>query len=487
MKKIIILLSLRGERAKGIGVLLLCLMAFAKTASAQQPFSEKPNFVIIFTDDQGYGDLSSYGHPTFITPNLDRMAAEGQKWTSFYVAASVCTPSRAAIMTGRLPVRSGMASNVNRVLHPFSSNGLPQSEITIATQLKKANYATAAIGKWHLGHKEQYLPTSHGFDYYYGIPYSNDMDITVDLNEVGGYWGLWKNEARKKIETFDVPILRNTEVIERPADQHTITKRFTDEAIKFIKEKKEDPFFVYLAYNLPHVPLFASEEFEGSSQGGLYGDVIEEIDFNVGRVLETLKEEGLAENTIVVFTSDNGPWLAMEQEAGSAGLLRNGKGSTWEGGMREPGIFWSPGNIKPGIVTDLGTTMDLFTTFSKLAGVEIPKDRQIDGNDLSPVLFEGKPSPTEAVYYYRGDQLFAVRVGSFKAHYITQAPYGNDREQHNPPLLYNLDIDPSEKYNIADKHPDVLAKIQKVVDEHNANMVKGEDQLKDLDRNPFGQ
>jgi len=467
-----------------LALFIAILLGGTITISAQ--IKDKPNFVIIFADDMGYGDLSSYGHPTIKTPNLDKMAMEGQKWTNFYVGSSVCTPSRAAIMTGRLPVRNGMTSKVHRVLQPWSTNGLPQSEITIAEQLKKGGYGTAAFGKWHLGDKEEYLPVNNGFDYWYGVPYSNDMDITLEMNEPQDYWNFWKSEERKEISSFNIPLMRNTEIIERPANQHTITKRYTNEAIEYIKEHKENPFFIYLAYNLPHVPLFASEEFEGKSKRGLYGDVVEEIDHNVGRVMEALKEQGIAENTIVVFTSDNGPWLVMDEEGGSAGLLRDGKGSTWEGGMREPGIFWSPGNIKPGIVTELGSTMDLFTTFSKLAGVELPDDRVLDGEDLSSTLFEGKASPRETMFYYRGDELYAVRYGSYKAHYVTQSAYAEDREAHETPLLYNVDVDPSEKYEISAKHPEVITAINKIVEEHNKNLVKGPDMLKDWDYNPFG-
>ncbi len=449
----------------------------------QNKLSKTPNIVILFTDDLGYGDLSVYGHPTIHTANLDRMAAEGQKWTNFYVGASVCTPSRAALLTGRLPIRNGMeGAPPNRVLFPDSQRGLPQSEVTIAEQLKKAGYATACVGKWHLGHKEEYLPTSHGFDYYYGIPYSNDMDnvALANIKNYQDYWDFWSSAPeRKDINTFNVPIMRNTEVIERPADQHTITKRYTEESIRFMKENKNKPFFVYLAYNLPHVPLFASKEFEGKSKRGLYGDTVEEIDWSAGQIMDWLKAEGLAENTIVVFTSDNGPWLPMGLEGGSAGLLRDGKGTTWEGGMREPCIFWSPGNIKPAIISGIGTTMDLFTTFSQLAGVPVPTDRIVDGVDLSPVLFKGQESPRQDMFYYRGMELYAVRVGSYKAHLITESGYSQpDKTVHNPPLLYNLDEDPSEQYEISAKHPEIIEQIMQVVKEHKAKLVVGEDQLK---------
>ncbi len=463
-------------KTKYSGILLFTLFQLLITPNlmAQKSAKRQPNFVIIFADDLGYGDLSTYGNPTIHTPNLDRMAHEGQKWTNFYVAASVCTPSRAALLTGRLTVRSGMSSNTTRVLFPNSKNGLPASEVTLAEQLKKAGYSTACIGKWHLGHKEQYLPTNNGFDYYYGIPYSNDMDKVEGLP----YWEYWQqsNDAIKT-EHFNVPLLRNTEIIERPANQHTITKRYTEEAISFIKENK--PFFVYLAHNLPHIPLFVSKEFEGKSKRGLYGDVVEEIDHGVGEILKALKEEGLDDNTIVVFTSDNGPWLPFKNNGGSAGLLKAGKGTTWEGGMREPAIFWGPGLIKPGLVSDLGSTMDLFTTFSSLAGVEIPNDRIIDGKDLSQTLLNREASPRKSILFYRGTELYAARIGDFKAHYITQGAYGEfgERKEHNPPLLYNLSHDASEKFDIAKQHPDVIKQINTLVDSHKSNLVKGKDQL----------
>lgn len=455
--------------------LFSCADKSSKTISSAE--EKKPlNFIIIFADDLGYGDLSCYGNPTIKTPNLDRMAHEGQKWTNFYAGASVCTPSRAALLTGRLPVRSGMASNEQRVLFPDSKNGLPASEITLAEQLKTVGYKTAAIGKWHLGHKEQYLPTNNGFDYYFGIPYSNDMD-RIQGEAYNDYWNRPNDSI--KTEHFNVPLFRNTEIIERPANQHTITTRYSDEAVSYIKQNRDKPFFVYLAHNLPHIPLFVSDTFKGKSERGLYGDVLEEIDNGVGKILKTLKEEGLSENTIVVFTSDNGPWLPYKLNGGSAGLLRAGKGSTWEGGMREPGIFWGPGTIKPGLVTDIGSTMDLFTTFSKMAGVEIPDDRIVDGLDLSGTLFRQEPSPRNNMFYYRGTEIYAVRSGDFKAHFITQGVYGQfgEREEHNPPILYNISQDPSEQFDIAVEHPEVLQQINELVKAHQAKMVMGEDQL----------
>lgn len=443
---------------------------------------EKLNFIIIFADDLGYGDLSIFGNPSVLTPNLDRMAMEGQKWTNFYVGASVCTPSRAALLTGRLPIRSGMMSTQYRVLYPYSKNGLPESEITIADQMKKAGYVTGMVGKWHLGSKEQYLPTNNGFDSYFGIPYSNDMDLTRKLTSPRGYWELWTklyNELR--IQDFNVPILRDTKIIEQPANQHNLSERYTNESISFIKKNKDNPFFLYLAHNFPHVPLFTNEKFRGTSKRGLYGDVVEEMDYQIGRILNTLKEEGLDKNTIVVFTSDNGPWLPTEISGGTAGLLKDGKGTTWEGGMREPTIFWSPNHIQPGIITDLGTTMDLFTTFSKIIGVDLPTDRELDGYDLSSVLFHKEKSPRKEVFYYRERELYAVRLGSYKAHFITKEGYGNTKEYLEIPLLFNVDQDPSERFNIAQAHPDILEDIQNLVKEHQAKMVMMPDMLKDLE------
>ena len=439
---------------------------------------QPPNFIIIFADDLGYGDLGVYGHPTIRTPHLDKMAQEGQKWTNFYVAASVCTPSRAGLLTGRLPVRSGMCSDKSRVLFPNSLHGLPAEEVTLAEQLKPAGYATACIGKWHLGHRPEYLPTNNGFDYYYGIPYSNDMDKVPDT-AYAEFWQQPEDSIRPK--DFNVPLMRNTEVIEQPAQQKTITQRYTQEAISFIKENKDQPFFVYLAHNLPHVPLFASQDFRGTSKRGLYGDVVEEIDHGVGQILATLREEGLDDNTIVVFTSDNGPWLSFKAHGGSAGLLYAGKGTTWEGGMREPCIFWSPAQIQPAVITDLGSTLDLFTTFSQLAGVSLPNDRVMDGVDLSGTLLRQEASPRQNMLYYRGPTLYAARLGDYKAHFITQGEYGmfGEKKVLDSPLLYNLGQDPGEQFDVAAEHPEILQQINQMIKEHRANLVVGKDQLAD--------
>ena len=451
--------------------ILAALILTGMRAPAAQ--AAKPNVVIIFCDDLGYGDLACFGHPTIATPNLDRMAAEGQKWTNFYVAAPVCTPSRAAIMTGRLPIRTGMCSDKRRVLFPDSAGGLPPEEITIADAVKTAGYATACIGKWHLGHLPQYLPTEQGFDSYLGIPYSNDMDRVADSPK--GRAAFWD----PKPEYFNVPLLRDKKEIERPANQYTITRRYTEEAVRFIKANREKPFFIYLAHNLPHVPLFTSKEFNNVSLRGLYGDVIEEIDWSVGQVLDTLRTTGLAENTLVAFTSDNGPWLIFDQHGGSAGLLRGGKGSTWDGGMREPTLFWWPGKIQPGVVREIGSTLDMLPTCASLCGAKLPDDLILDGYDISPALLGTGPSPREEMFFYRGEQVFAVRKGPYKAHFTTQAGYGDKPKKHDPPALYNLEHDPSEKYDIAKEHPEIIAELTKLAEAHKKAMVPGKPQLEE--------
>jgi arylsulfatase A len=459
---------------KTIALALVALLFLTSLGPAQSA-SRPPNFVVIFCDDLGYGDVGSFGNPTIRTPNLDRMAAEGQRWTSFYAADSVCTPSRSALLTGRLPIRTGMFSDTRRVLFPDSAGGLPPSEITIAELLKTRGYATAAVGKWHLGHLPEYLPTKQGFDSYFGIPYSNDMDATFKFSSRDEYVSFMKNPRR---EYWNVPLMQNERVVERPADQTTITRRYTDEAIEFIGANRDRPFFLYLAHSMPHMPLFRSKDFENKSARGLYGDVIEELDANIGRVLDTLRRLKLERDTLVVFTSDNGPWALFDEQGGSAGLLRGAKGGTYEGGMREPAIFWRPGAIKPGVVTEIGSTLDLAPTFWALAGVRAPSDRALDGYDLSPVLLGKGRSPRQTMFYWRGSKLYAVRHGSFKAHFITQPEYGGGPAvAHETPELYNLDHDPSEKWNVAAEHPDVIAEIRRIAEEHRKSIPPVENQL----------
>ena len=436
-----------------------------------------PNIIIIFTDDMGYGDLGCYGHPTIRTPNIDRMAAEGMKFTSFYSAAEVCTPSRAALLTGRLPIRSGMCSDTRRVLFPDSAGGLQADEVTLAEVLKARGYATACVGKWHLGHLPEYSAMSHGFDSFFGLPYVNDMDRVPDRGPKGR-----AAFFAPKIEYWNVPLMRGDKIIERPADQHTLTKRYTDEAVKYIKEKKDKPFFLYLAHAMPHVPLFASKDFAGKSARGLYGDVIEEIDWSVGEVLKALRDEKLDKNTLVVFTSDNGPWLMFNEHGGSAGPLRDGKGSTFEGGMRVPGIAWWPGTVPAGVTThEMASTMDLFVTAVKLAGGEVPADRPIDGYDILPVLTDKGPSPRDTMFFYRGTKLFAVRHGPWKAHFLTQPAYGAGSKDsptpHDPPLLYHLGRDPGEKTDVAKDNPEVVSRLKEIAEKHSAAMKPGEPQL----------
>ncbi|QDU74500.1 Arylsulfatase precursor [Bremerella volcania] len=459
--------------------LRLLLLAIASTCyagfvNAQEASpAKKPNFVVIFCDDLGYGDLGCFGNPTIRTKHLDQMASEGMKFTQFYVAASVCTPSRAGLMTGRLPCRSGMCSNKRRVLFPNSKGGLPAEEVTIAEALKEGGYATACIGKWHLGHHKQYLPTNNGFDYYFGIPYSNDMDRIASAPK--GRESFW----HPKSEYFNVPLMRNEEIIERPADQTTITRRYTEETVQFIEQNQDKPFFVYLAHSMPHVPLFRSPEFEGVSRRGYYGDVIEEIDWSVGQVLQKLRDTGLDENTLVVFCSDNGPWLIYGDHGGSAGPLRDGKGSTFDGGMREPTIFWWPKTIPAAeVAADVGSTMDLMATFTSLAGLPLPSDRKLDSYDLTPVLKQTGKSNREALFYYRGYDLMAVRVGPWKMHLKTQTGYGQPKaEVHNPPLLYQLEEDPGESRDLAKDNPEVIQKIQKLIEQHQKEMVFADSQL----------
>ena len=451
----------------------LSVGVLAAAAPHAQP-SFPPNIVIILADDMGYGDLGSFGSPNIRTPRLDAMVAEGQKWTNFYVQP-VCSPSRAALLTGRLPIRTGMygvaTGTAPKVIRDNAAEGLAPQEITIAEMLKPRGYATAIVGKWHLGQLPRFLPMNQGFDYWFGLPYSHDMRMTAPREhglQSAAYYD-------PKPEYWDVPLMRNGEIIERPVDHRTLTRRYTDEAVRFIDEHRNGPFFLYLAHSLPHIPLARSADFAGKSAGGTYGDVVEEIDFSTGRILDALKAAGLDRKTLVVFTSDNGPWLPFGSHGGSAGVLRDGKGTTWEGGVRTPAIFWWPGTVRPSVVTDIGSAMDLFATATTLAGAEPPRDRVIDGVDLRPPLVGSGPSPRRLLFYYWDNELRAVRKDAYKAHFITSGAYGEgeQRREHNPPLLFNLAEDPGERHDIASTHPDLVAALVREADAHRRGMVAG--------------
>ena len=424
---------------------------------------KKPNFVIIFTDDQGYGDLSCFGSKTIKTPNIDALAASGIKFTDFYSASSVCTPYRAALLTGRMPKRTGMTN----VLFPWSQNGLPQSEITIAEMLKEQDYETALIGKWHLGHKKEFLPTSQGFNYYYGIPYSNDMSIAPELDVASnvklnnGFTMDTVNEHKlifkkqyKNIRN-NMPIMRGTEIVEYPVDQTQITRKYTEEAVKYIKEKKDKSFFLYLAHTMPHRPLFISDDFKEKSKGGIYGDIIQQIDWSVGEIKKALKENGLEENTFILYTSDNGP---AGGAGGSAGPLKGTKFSTWEGGQRIPAIISYPAIIKAGQTIDqLCSTVDMFQTISSIVGANLPEGRTYDGYDLSPLLRNDvTKSPRNEFFFYNANssEIDGVRLGNWKFLYK-----GDRRKKKKEMQLFNLKDDIGETKNVAEQFPEKVKEL----------------------------
>lgn len=388
-----------------------------------------PNIVLINCDDLGYGDLSCYGSKVISTPNVDALAREGVRFTDFYAPAPVCTPSRTGLLTGRYPVRVGLV----RVLGEQATDGIPDDETTVAQVLKKKGYATACIGKWHLGHLSQFLPTRHGFDYYYGIPYSNNM-------------------GDKKDGVPNCPLMRNEEIIERPAVQDTLTQRYTAEAVKFIKEHNKGPFFLYLAHTMPHNPVHASKAFRGTSKRGIYGDAVQEIDWSLGQVMKALKEQGIERNTLVLFTSDNGP------NGGSAGPLRGGKTKVFEGGMREPLIAHWPARIRPGMVCHQPASMlDILPTFAALTGGRKPT-KPLDGRDISKLLLGKGNLPDYEFYYFRTSALQAVRFGKWKLH------IGRDSEALKQPELYNLDMDIAESRDLAKDRPEIVADLKARID-----------------------
>lgn len=434
----------------GLMALGLALISFQKGYSGDKP----PNFIIIFTDDMGYGDPACFGNKLNRTPQIDRLAEEGVRFTDFYAGASLCTPSRAGLLTGTYPVRNNMAVNYRGecVCFPVDEKGLNPEELTIAELLKQKDYKTALIGKWHLGDQSVFLPTRQGFDYYYGIPYSNDTDE-------GRF--KWRGN-HQYYDQPKIPLVRNETVIEQPVIQNTLTQRYTVEAVKFIKENKKNPFFLYYAHAMPHHPISASDGFLGTSQNGLYGDVIEEIDWSVGEIRKTLRDLNILENTVIIFTSDNG--APRTYKNASNGPLSGYKGSPMEGGNRVPMIISWKGVLPEGKVSDgISSVMDILPTIAQIAGIELPRDRIIDGKSLYELMVhpEQTASPHAYFVYYLMDQMKAVRVGDWKLHlpldeYIDM--WGKDLGPRKA-KLYNLEDDIGETSDLSEQFPEKVQEI----------------------------
>ncbi|XP_070577427.1 arylsulfatase A-like [Ptychodera flava] len=460
-----------------IGV--LCLLLVVATSVGEL---SKPNIVILFADDVGYGDIGCYGHPTSSTPHIDKLASSGMLFTQFYVGSPVCSPSRASLLTGRLPPRTGVYPGV------FQANmtgGLPLNETTVAKLLQEVGYQTGMIGKWHLGvgKNQKYLPTNFGFEYYLGIPYTHAQCPCVTC--------FWPNDpclVNCKPYFTGCPIFHNNEIIEQPADLLTLNEKYATAAQNFIAEhsSRNQPFFLYYAFQHCHAPQFAGKQFRNSTLRGVFGDSLAEIDWSVGQVLEEINKQGIADNTLIFFSSDNGPSTQHKAEGGAAGLLKCGKGTTYEGGQRVPGIAVWPGKIPAGVRTaELASTMDLLPTLVKLTGSELP-NTTLDGFDISSVLFSGGKSQRDTFFFYPQNPrhdigVYAVRYQQYKAHFYTEgaSECGRDNHdvdcrpsakltKHNPPLLFNLNQDPSELYNLnTDKqYTDILNHITQIYKHH---------------------
>lgn len=416
--------------------LSLLILVAGLTNSALAQDSRQPNFVVIMADDLGYGDLGVYGSQLIKTPNLDRMALDGARLDSFYSSANVCTAARGGLLTGRYPIRLDLVSDVAR---PTNDVHLATEEISIAEALKPLGYQTALFGKWHLGSRMEWSPLTQGFDEYFGVLHSNDMT--------------------------PLELYRQEQMIENPVNQNTLTERYTNEAIRFIENNRDNPFFLYMPHTFPHVPLYVSNQFSGQSDAGLYGDVVETIDWSVGQILAALDRLDLDENTIVIFTSDNGPWFE-----GSPGPYRDRKGSSWEGGQRVPFIAKWSGTIPGGLVSnEPAMNIDIFPTLVKLAGGELPSDRPIDGKDILPMLTQGASSPHEALYLFDSDRIAGVRSGRWKlvveTRYRTAVPsFDNPNSYYGPNgLLFDVQLDPSETYSYTRENPQVVAKMRRLL------------------------
>ena len=451
---------------------LYCLICFVTLVCSQHLFAQKskqlPNIVLIFMDDMGYGDVGCYGATGYTTPNIDQLAKEGMTFTNFYAAQPICTVSRAALLTGCYPNRLGLKG----ALTPGSKIGLNSNEVTIPELLKTKNYTTAIVGKWHLGDAQQFLPLQHGFDQYFGLPYSNDMWPRTDLGEP-------VDSGRGRARNPPLPLMEGNKVlrtIDNMDDMNMITTLYTERAVKFISENKSKPFFLYLAHTMPHIPLGVSNKFKGKSKQGMYGDVMMEIDWSVGEIMRTLKEQGIDKNTLVILTSDNGPRLIYGNHAGSAGGLREGKTTTWEGGVREDCIVRWPDVVPKGTVNDaISSTIDLLPTFAFITGASLP-GHKIDGVNIIE-LFKGnkKAQPrTEFLYYYNSNDLQAVRKNNWKLvfphDYTTVVVPGKDgrsgkgQKVFTGLALYDLTKDPAEKNDLSKQFPDVVEELTRVAD-----------------------
>lgn len=451
--------------------LLVIIIALLCSACAKVGIEKQPNIIIIFTDDQGYADVGVYGAKGFKTPHLDKMATEAMKFTDFYVAASVCSPSRAALLTGCYPQRVGIPGvlfpeRLNTEWNPeqrSTKTGLQKDEVTIAEMLKANGYATGCFGKWHLGHHKQFLPLQQGFDEYFGLPYSNDMRPGKKPN---------------KRSYPPLPLMQDNGVYRyMEDDQSMLTKEYTEHAIDFIKNHKEEPFFVYLAHTMPHIPLYVSEKFNGRSEKGIYGDVIEEIDWSVGEINKTLKELGLEENTLVIFTCDNGPWLIFGDHGGSADPLREGKFTTFEGGQRVPCLMKWPQTIPGGTTcSEIASTLDLLPTIAGITNSQLSTNK-IDGHNIIKLIKGDKnaKSPTDAFFYYRGWNLEAVRVDHWKLHLphkynaVVESEDGNVHGRKNIKSdielsLFDLSKDIGEQNNVVDEYPEIVKKLMKEIE-----------------------
>lgn len=472
--------------------LLLPLLLLVAAGVAQTP----PNVVVIFIDDMGYADIGPFGATAYETPNLDRMAKEGMRFTDFLVPTAVCSASRAALLTGCYHRRIGIAG----ALGPRAKIGISDDEVTIAELCKQRGYATACYGKWHLGHHPRFLPLRHGFDEYYGLPYSNDM---WPLHPRFAH--LPKNAVERKQGYPPLPLIEGDKVIDAEVtgeEQAQLTTQYTERAVRFIAKNKKRPFFLYLPHTMVHVPLFVSDKFKGKSGAGLYGDVVMELDWSVGQILKALKDNGVDERTLVVFTSDNGPWLSYGDHAGSAGPLREGKGTMFEGGCREPTIARWPGRIPAGTTCDeLASTIDLLPTIAALIGADLPKHK-IDGKDIRPLLFGNKDarSPHDAFYcYYGGGQLQAVRDRRWKLHlkhrYRTMAgrPGGTGgspkpyKQAEIGISLFDLKNDIGEKHNVMDAHPEVVERLMQHVERARQDLGDKLTKRKGNGRRPVGR